>query len=379
VNAFVRELQERRKAYEQFANDRVIPLFRDNDQRERRPPRYFKDSSYLYARSFDSDNGSRPFATSNQVFWFSPDILISPVSNLAAYTRTLNAGEVYNISCRLRNRGDLAVPSAKVELWLVDPSLGFDTRFATNLTRGNVPSTWVSSNTTATINFTYIVPPTEAGHKCLFARVFSFAPLDIPIDDYRLDPRLDRHVAQLNLNIIQQGQTYQFNLIHAPNAHERIDFVPMNPEEIIALRHPILAEVSPARDVPREGWVQLTAVELVETNAREIEVGRDHNSLTIASRDAEGIDIETQREIKAKVREVLSAINAGQARMADHRELFARYREVNGQTRRSTFKLQVPDLGLRDGQAAGVHLRSLDAPDNADGGVLGGITLLIVA
>jgi hypothetical protein len=376
ANEFIRRLQEQRGAYERFTEDRVTPLFLDNDQGERRPPRHFKDSSFLYMRSYDGDNGSRPF--SNQVFWLSPDINVSPVSSSSTYTRTLNVGETYNISCVLRNRGDLAVPSAKVELWLTDPSLGFDTRFANHLTLGTVPSAWVSSNAMAVVNSTYTVPPTDIGHKCLFARAFSFAPLDVPIDDFRLDPTIDRHIAQQNLNIVQQGQPFHFNWIHAPNANQVIQFVPMNRDEVLALRHPILAEASPIDEFPVEGWTQMTMVELTETNAEEIEISTEHNSLVVSTRDADSIDLATLREINLKVRQVLTEIHAGETHMADHRELFAKYREVNSHARRSIFKMQVPDLGLREGQAVGVHIRSIDSINNGTGEVLGGVTLLIV-
>ena len=97
----------------------------------------------------------------------------------------------------------------------------------------------------AAAEFAYTVPPTESGHKCLFARCFSFSPLDLPIDDFALDPRLDRHVAQQNLNIVGQAQAFAFNLVHTPNARLRIALRPLQPEELLALRHPVLADVGP--------------------------------------------------------------------------------------------------------------------------------------
>ena len=151
ANAYIRDLRRLREKYVDFVRDEVEPLFHNNDQRERRPPRHFVDSSFLYIRSFDGDVGARPFA--NQVFWLSPDITASPISSLGAYTQTLNAGETYALTCAVRNRGDLAVPSAKVEFWLTDPSLGFDTRYATHLTLGRVPSTWVNAYGSSQVTF----------------------------------------------------------------------------------------------------------------------------------------------------------------------------------------------------------------------------------
>lgn len=375
ANEFIRSLREQRDAYRKFTEEEVLPLFRDNDQQDRRPPRHFVDSSFLYARSFDADNGSRPF--SNQVFWLSPDIHVSPITNLAAYTRTLNAGETYNISCAVRNRGDMGVPSAKVEFWLTDPTLGFDTRYASHLTLGNVPSTWVGANSSGLVNFTYTVPPLEQGHKCLFARLFSFSPLDIPVDDYRLDPTIDRHIAQQNLNIVNQGQPFQFNWIHAPNAEQQIQFVPMMPKEVMALRHPVLADVQPFEDFPRHEWTAMTGIELLESEAAGFSVDGQDNLLFVRTEDPDGSDLGLQRELRERVRRTMAAIEAGRTQAADHRDLFAKFREVNREVRRTSFQMQVPNFGLDVGQAIGVHLRAMDSEGGDAREALGGLTLLI--
>ena len=376
ANAYIRDLRRLREKYVDFVRDEVTPLFHDGDQRERRPPRHFVDSSYLYVRSFNGDVGSRPFA--NQVFWLSPDIRVSPITNLAAYTQTLNAGESYALTCAVRNRGDLAVPSAKVEFWLTDPSLGFDIRYATHLTLGAVPATWVSAYGSSQVTFAYTVPPTESGHKCLFARVFSFSPLDLPLDNFRLDPPLDRHFGQLNLNIVGQGQAFVFNAIHPPNAEWVVQFAPLAPEQMMALGHPVLADVTPARDFPREGWVERTGVALADSDARAVDTARENERVLLFANDPEGVDLGTQRELRRMVRDALAEIDAGKARPADHRDLFAKFRDINGQARRSTFKMEVPDLGLAPGQAVAVHVFATDRELGDHDAALGGITLLIV-
>lgn len=376
ANEYIRDLRRLREKYVDFVREEVEPLFHNNDQRERRPPRHFVDSSYLYIRSFNGDTGSRPFA--NQVFWLSPDITVSPISSLGTYTQTLNAGETYALTCALRNRGDLAVPSAKVEFWLTDPSLGFDTRYATNLTLGRVASTWVNAYGSSQVTVSYTVPPTESGHKCLFARVFSFSPLDLPLDNFRLDPPLDRHIGQLNLNIIGQGQPFMFNAIHAPNAEWVVQFLPLAAEELLALRHPVLADVTPAREFPREGWGERTRIELADSDARSVDMARQNDGVLLFANDPEGVDLGTQRELRRMVRDALAEIDAGKARPADHRDLFAKFRDINGQTRRSTFRMEVPDLGLGAGQAAAVHIRATDRELGDHDAALGGITLLVV-
>lgn len=369
---YLRSLLKQRDLYSQEA---IAELQRVFKRRDRRPPEEFHDSSFLYMRSYDADLGVRPF--SGVVHWHSPDITLSPLTGVGAYTATLNAGDTYLIRCSLRNRGDIGVPSAKVELFLTDPTLGFDTRFATNLTLGRVPSAWVAADANAGVEFAYTVPPTESGHKCLFARAFSFSPLELPIDDFQLDPRLDRHVAQQNLNIVGQSQAYGFAMVHAPNARVRIHLRALEPEALLALRHPVLGDVTPAREFPRRGWGRLAKVGLAKPGGGEVVVREDADGLHVEAQDPEGLHLASQRELNSAVRDVLRAINAEKTRMADHRDLFAKFRQMNAQARRSTFALTVPDIGLQPRQAVGLEITAID--ENADNPeVFGGITLVIV-
>jgi len=275
-------------------------------------------------------------------FWLSPDILISPLTNIGAYTTQLEAGETYIVRCILHNRGDLAVPSAKVELFLTDPSLGFDTRYAQNLTLGNVPSTWVTPDGSAATEFRWTVSPSEAGHKCLFARAFSFSPEDLPVDDYALDPRVDRHVAQQNLNIVGQAQAFSFALIHAPVARLRIALRPLQRDEFLRLNHPVVADVTPFDDVPQRGWGRLAQIELDDRGEGEVFVEPTREGVQVIAKGREG--------------------EPGEKEPRPHR---------------SSFRMQVPDLGLQPGQAVGLEVTAVDEDDEKLG-AFGGITLVIV-
>lgn len=325
---YLHELQERRRQYLEGIGELQAAFKR----RDRRPPGEFKDSSFLYLRSYPADIGNRPF--SNIPFWRSPDIRLTPVTSVGPYTTELIAGETYRIRCTLRNRGDLAVPSAKVELFLTDPTLGFDTRFATRLTGiGTVPTAWVNPDGSDDTEFIWTVPPTESGHKCLFARAFSFSPLDLPADDFALDPCSDRHIAQQNLNIVGQSQAFSFNLVHAANALVRIELRPLDRDALLGLDHPVTADVTPAKEVPRRGWGRLAELELTEPGAEEV---------VIAEHTSEGVIV------AAKGRE-------------------------DGEPRRSSFTMNVPDLGLSPGEAVALDITSAE-----DERTTGGITLVIV-
>jgi hypothetical protein len=369
---YVRDLQALRERYRDEAVPEVQKLFK---RRDRKPPAEFHDSSFLHIRSYDADFGVRPF--SNIEHWHSPDITLSPLTSVGAYTTSLVAGETYQIRCWLRNRGDLAVPSAKLELFLTDPTLGFDTRFATRLTLGNVPSVWVGSGASAAAEFLYPVPAAESGHKCLFARAFSFSPLELPIDDFQLDPLLDRHVAQQNLNIVGQSEAYSFQWVHAPNARFAIELQPLEPDALLALRHPVLADVKPSADFPRRGWGKLTGIDVKEAGTEDFAVTQGSEGVTLESVDKAGFDLDAQRALKAEVRETLQAVYAGRTRISDHRELFTRFRAMNAQARRSTFTMTIPDLGLDAREAIGLDMRSVDQ-NGEPAETIGGITLIIV-
>lgn len=368
---YIRGLRNRRESYRK-GHPELQAYFKRHD---RKPPREFHNSSYLYIRSYDSDLGVRPFSGTDH--WRSPDLSLSPVTGVGPYTTSLVAGETYVIRCSLRNRGDIAVSSAKVELFLTDPTLGFDTRFATNLTIGNVPSAWVGSSASAVAEFAYTVPPSESGHKCLFARTFSFAPLELPIDDFQLDPRFDRHVAQQNLNIVGQGQSFSFSWIHPPNARHRIELGTLTPGAMLALRHPVLADVKPALDYPRNGWGRLAMIRIKDRKSVGITLRESREGVSVKSMDRDGYGLDKQRELTTAAREVLRSTQAGETRMADHRDIFDKFRAMNVQIRRSTFTMTIPDLGLPRGQGVGLDIRSID--ENLEPPeIVGGITLIIM-
>ena len=183
LEAYIAELRKRAARSQADAQKELNPLLR------RRPapaPRLRRELVPLHPL-VRRRRRRRPLPC--PVFWLSPDLRIAPLSNLGAPTTELQAGDAYRLTATVRNRGDLMVPSAKVEFWLVNPSLGFDTRFATKL---GVAAGRVHAYGASEVSLDYVVPPRLWGHHCLFARVFSFSPLDLPIDDFALDPRIDR-------------------------------------------------------------------------------------------------------------------------------------------------------------------------------------------
>lgn len=369
---YLAELRERKDAYRGEAMKELSLLFR---RRDRKSPEVFNESSLMFIRSFDGDIGQRPFA--NVAFWNSPDIELLPLTSTGVFTTELIAGESYGIRVNVRNRGDLFVPAAKVELFLTDPSIGFDTRLATKLTLGAVPQTFVPALGTSTVEFPWTVPPSESGHKCLFARVFSLSPLDVPVDLFSLDPRLDRHVAQQNLSIVRQGQAFSFNLVHRINASIRITLTPVAANVLARMQHPALAKLTPAREFPQRGWARRTQLRLESTEG-DVKIESDTEGLSLSAR-GEGMRLQEQLAIETEVRAVLQSISAGKTRWSAHSKLVTRYRELNSEPMRSSrFVLRTPTLSLGSNEAVALHITGTGLA-SAEHGAFGGVTLVVAA
>jgi hypothetical protein len=323
--------------------------------------------------------GERPLPGAVE-FWHSPDIRVTPVSATSAYTKTLEAGQTYWIECTVRNRGDLMVPSANVEFFLTNPTLGFNTKFAKKI---GVTSGWIDSMGSAKVAMKYLVPGTEGGHKCLFARAFSFSPLDIPLDDDQLLPFFDRHVAQLNLMIVPQASVFHFELVHLLNTMETISLVALNQNQLLSLRHPFLADFDVAQHAAHQfvGQLQPEILNLrQEGMIGEINFGRDFqthgnlSSFSFSSHHPEGVDVHRQAEVAQATLAALQEIDAGHVKPSVFRDLFRTYREMSEQMQVTRFALPLPNFGLQPGQAVGIQVRNTNSMTQA---VKGGITLIV--
>jgi hypothetical protein len=301
------------------------------------------------------------------VFWLSPDLSVAPLSNLGMPTHQLTAGAPYRFTATVRNRGDLPVPSAKVEFYLTDPTLGFDTRVSTKL---GVAAGRVQAHGASQASLDYTIPPAMSGHRCLFARVFSFSPRDLPIDDFALNPLLDRHVAQLNLNIVAQGSALAINWIHHCNAAELLEIVPMMAQVIRALR---VEAVTALRLAGADKWRDVEGQLKIGFEAGKgstIEARRTDRGFELRSQDDAAVSLERQAELTKEVQAQLGALEAGGGDAARFAKLCREFRAMSAQTVRSRLTLGLPDAGLERGQAIGLNLIKRDIEtDEATGGL----------
>jgi hypothetical protein len=365
--AYIAELRERARKSQADARKDLNPLFAGMDGE--RAPRDFVESSFLFMRSWDADDGSRPMTW--PMFWLSPDLRVAPLSHLGARTTELTAGATYRLTATVRNRGDLPVPSAKVEFYLGNPSLGFDTRFASKL---GVAAGRVQAYGASEVSLDYVVPPSLSGHRCLFARVFAFSPLDVPVDDYALDPRIDRHIAQLNLNIVTSGSTLAVDWIHRRTAAERLEIVPMTAAMVRAVRMEAVTAFSLQKAALWDEVQGGLDFKVVAGEGATIETKRTETGLELLSVDRDSVSLDRQAELTKAVLQALKGREIGRGDAAKYRELFREYRAMTAQSVRTTVAFTLPDAGLKTGQAVALNVirRSL-----ATGEALGGIGLFL--
>lgn len=368
LQALVRELNNRREGYTREGLPVIQEFYKSRDRRQRKPE-VFNDSSFLYIRTYDGDIGNRPLPAIN--FWNSPDISFTPTTGTTPLTSNeLRAGESYLVRCQLHNRGDVTVPYPKVEFWLTNPSLGFDTRFATYIGVTQLNGLLLA-NGSGEAQFLYRVPPEESGHKCFFARTFSFSPLDKPHDVYALDPVTDRHIGQKNLNIVAQASAYNFNLIHLPNANEIIQFIPLTMKEIIGL-----------------GDRSLGKFQFKETRSaalfyrQEVKVLSPHQNVRIQggrqgfqiSAQGEGPDVREQAQIIHDFIHAIQQIGTGKANPSEFKEVFAAKRRMNAFNQQTSLSITLPQLNLNPEEALAFNIVNTNT---VTGVVKGGITLII--
>jgi len=163
-------------------------------------------STYLYIRAYIGDVGDRPIPP-DTVGWLSPDIKILDSHSLPITTGEIIAGTPYVINVTVTNDGDVDCFSSTVELYIIDPIIGF-CDITSNIGCQTV-EILAHSKTDVQFNFQ---PSNVLGHKCLIARVYSLFTNDFPLDWQSFSACNDRHIAQHNLTIIAQSKTISFDL-----------------------------------------------------------------------------------------------------------------------------------------------------------------------
>jgi len=334
---------------------------------EGRPPPDFEPSSYLVLKSYAGDIGNRPMP-GNIPFWISPALKVRPAGG-GASSDTISTGSAYEIECEIHNRGDLPVPSASVEYFLTDPTIGFDTRYATHL---GMSSTWVSGLGVARTRIPFLPSSSQAGHKCLIVRAFSFLPYDVPVDDTNLSPVVDRHVAQLNLNIVAPAAPFSFRIVRQPNFQGTLAFRPATLREIMTAGLPAFAENDFIDGEKFAATLSKTAHFERTGGDHELVLKPGDGGLSLFGK-GEGPDLGQQKEMKGALEDALRLIAAGKAHRRQFRDLFRKRREVAKSVTFDVLSFKTADFGLKPGTMTAAHL----SLTSALGETVGGITLVL--
>lgn len=180
---------------------------------KRKKPTESTNSVFLLIRSFEGDTGDRP---TNQGCWLSPDLNVFPLGagpQAQEHTR-IEPGRRYQIECLVHNLGDLDVPQATVEFFLADPALGWRVSASEPLgiATTSVPGRGPQDYGAGRVLLDWTARAQDAGHRCLFARVSSLSPPDLPEDFDALVPTRDRHVGQQNLAVLEPEEEFDFKV-----------------------------------------------------------------------------------------------------------------------------------------------------------------------
>jgi len=181
----------------------------------------YRDSTFIYIKTFDGDDGSRPIPPGT-LFWNSPDVELFDGSTLIA-TNELKGGHNYEVNVLVTNDGDYAATACTVDLFICHPSLALNLANAKFL---GVKSVYINPHDAAFVSFPFSATATDIGHRCLFARAYSAVSKDMPVDADWFNTATDRHTAQQNLSIIQQGEAFMMEFMPSRNNPMGIRIVP---------------------------------------------------------------------------------------------------------------------------------------------------------
>ncbi len=167
-----------------------------SDDNGQKPDGEYDNITRLYIRTNPADTGSRPLA-GGVPFWLSPDITIVRPGGIRGSEGMV--GELDNVEVVVNNKGGMDAIDAYVEAFLADPSTSFTPATAMSVGAGFLT---IPNHNLAAINFPWIPTPSDAGHRCMLARVCLSVPYDCYANPAIFDVQNDRHVAQRNLNVL---------------------------------------------------------------------------------------------------------------------------------------------------------------------------------
>lgn len=157
----------------------------------------FDGRTYLLIRTNPLDNGDEP-RPPGMALWVSPDIVLTPPGGPPG--DQAKAGVDNQLDVTVTNLGGITAPAAFVDVFMCGPTTGWTPATASLVASGVLS---VPGYGNATAHFSWNPPPSEAGHRCLMARVSSVITGDTYTDPTIFDVLNDRHIAQRNIHVIE--------------------------------------------------------------------------------------------------------------------------------------------------------------------------------
>ena len=214
----IRKIQQDRRTDKKRFNESPEnkEMFGHNDNK----PDDFKDKTFLFIRATINDTGARPLPQGTN-YWNSPDIELFNNAGTLIPTNQLTENQNHVITVVVNNEGDMTCNSCIVELFICNPSLGFDRVHATQL---GIQTVSVLGHDVSTATFNFSPGAEHIGHQCLFARAYSYVSGDLPNSGDGFHTSVDRHIGQQNLSIIEQGEVFEFQVINTEAENQQFAF-----------------------------------------------------------------------------------------------------------------------------------------------------------
>ncbi len=199
---------------------------------DHKPNGEFDNKTFLYIRTNPADSATAP-RTAGLQWWLSPDITIIRPGGARGSEGAV--GENDQVEVVVNNAGGIDAVDAYVDAYLADPSTAF-TPATAQFVGGDYLT--IPNHSLAAKAFPWTPTASDAGHRCMLARVTLAVPFDGYLNPAIFDAPGDRHVAQRNLSVLSlDGDSLSFGF-HIVN--------PIGKKSEFLLR---VAEVRPKRQV----------------------------------------------------------------------------------------------------------------------------------
>lgn len=184
-------------------------------------------------------------------WWLSPDVWVVPGADPEGSPGQPIAGSPAYLWARVRNNGSSTATNATVRFYWADPSAGFDRTTAHPI--GTSFVTLAPGEVAEVLCLQAWVPEfVNGGHECVLAEAFH-DPADPLPPSAAFDVPTDRHVAQLNLSVVQALRAGFFrltvSLVNTARLERRFD-VALGPGEVAQLK-PVLPALGKGFELPK--------------------------------------------------------------------------------------------------------------------------------